>query len=102
MEIHDGKSLLIGGWQRFQLGALLVLADSSFASISVGGELSRIRRTALLPSGSTLPDARGERDSLRAELGFADRFVVATLTTGHPSHLTPYVASALGRIAGEG
>ena len=102
LDIRDVKSLLMGGWQRFQLGALLLLADSSFASIEAwAATLSRIRRTTLLPSGSTLPDARAERDPVRAELGVADRFVVATLTTGHPSHLTSYVASSLRLIAGE-
>ncbi len=103
VQIHDGKSLLMGAWQRFQLGALLVLADRSFASIEPwAAKLSRVRRTAHLPSGSTLPDARAERDDVRAELGVSDRLVVATLTSGHPSHLTSYVASSLRRIAADG
>jgi glycosyltransferase involved in cell wall biosynthesis len=100
VRIQDGKSLLMGAWQRFQLGVLLLLADRSFASIEEwAAKLSRIRRTAHLPSGSTLPDARAERDDVRAELGVSDRLVVATLSTGHPSHLTPYVASSLRRVA---
>jgi hypothetical protein len=101
--IHDGKSLLMGAWQRFQLGALLVLADRSFASIeSWAAKFSRVRRTAHLPSGSTLPDARAQRYGVRAELGVSDRLVIATLSSGHPSHLTSYVASSLQHVAAGG
>ena len=100
VQIHDPKSLLMGAWQRLQLGVLLVLSDRSFASIEAwAAMLSRVRRTAHLPSGSTLPDARAHRDDVRAELGVTDRLVVATLSSGHPSHLTTYVALALQRVA---
>jgi glycosyltransferase involved in cell wall biosynthesis len=101
--ICDWKSLLMGAWQRIQLWTLLVLADYAFASIETwAAKLSRIRRTSHLPSGSTLPDGRAARDEIRAELGISDHLVVATLSTGHPSHLTSYVASALRRIAAAG
>jgi hypothetical protein len=103
VQIRSPKSLVMGAWQRLQLGALLMLADRSFASIeSWAAMLSRVRRTSHLPSGSAVPDARAERDSIRAELGVSDRLVVATLSTGHPSHLTSYVASSLQRIAASG
>src|SRR6185295_3262150 len=49
-----------------------------------------------------LPDARAERDDVRAELGVSGRLVVATLSSGHPSHLTSYVASSLQRVAAGG
>jgi glycosyltransferase involved in cell wall biosynthesis len=64
--------------------------------------LSRLRPTRHLPSGSNLPDARGERSAIRSELGFEDALVVATLSTGHPSHLTAYVEVSLARLADEG
>jgi glycosyltransferase involved in cell wall biosynthesis len=89
-------------WQRTQLTTLLLLADQRFASIELWAtKFSRIRPTAHLPSGSNLPDARGERESVRRELGLEGSFVVATLSTGHPSHLTSYVEKALARLAAE-
>jgi hypothetical protein len=101
--MRDPKSVLMGAWQRLQLGALLVLADRSFASIeSWAAMLSRVRRTSHLPSGSALPDARAERQRIRAELGVSDRFVVATLSTGHPSHLTSYVGASLRQVGAVG
>jgi glycosyltransferase involved in cell wall biosynthesis len=101
--IHDWKSLLMGAWQRAQLGALLLLSDRPFASIEPWADaFSRVRRTRHLPSGSVLPDARHERVALRSELGLADRFVAASLSTGNPSHLGSYVAASLRRIADAG
>jgi glycosyltransferase involved in cell wall biosynthesis len=100
VDIRDWKSLLMSTWQRFQLLTLLVVADHAFASIETwAAKLSRVRRTTHLPSGSALPDRRATRAYTRAELGVSDRFVIATLSTGHPSHLTSYVTSSLRRIA---
>ena len=99
--ICNWKSLLMGSWQRLQLGALLLLAERSFASIEPwAAKFSRLRPTGHLPSGSTLPDARAERHRIRAELGVSDRLVVASLSTGHPSHLASYVAASLQRVEG--
>jgi glycosyltransferase involved in cell wall biosynthesis len=101
--IHDLKSLLMGAWQRFQLLVLFLLADRRFASIERWAtRFSRLRPTQHLPSGSNLPDARSEREVVRAELDLGDRLAVATLSTGHPSHLLPYVESSLARLAAGG
>jgi hypothetical protein len=101
--VHDTKSLLMGAWQRFQLATLLLLADRRFASIERWAALlSGLRPTQHLPSGSNLPDARGERAAVRSELGLGDALALATLSTGHSSHLTAYVEASLGRLAHEG
>ena len=101
--IHDARTLVMGVWQRFQLASLLLLVDRRFASIERwAAKLSRFRPTRHLPSGSNLPDARGERQAVRSELGLGDAVAVATLSTGHPSHLTAYVEASLARLAAEG
>ena len=64
--------------------------------------MSRVRATGHLPSGSSLPDARAERAVARSELGVEHSLVVATLSSGHPSHLTAYVEAALARLASDG
>jgi glycosyltransferase involved in cell wall biosynthesis len=100
--VTDAKTLLMGGWQRFQLATLLVLVDRSFASIERWtANLSRVRRTTHLPSGSNLPDARSRRHAIRSELGIGARLVLASLSTGHPSHLRSYVAAALQRVTAD-
>ena len=101
--IHDSRSLVMGVWQRAQLGSLLLLADRRFASIQAWATtLSRVRATAHLPSGSNVPDARARRAETRATHDLAEMFVIATLSTGHPSHLTSYVEAALRRLAANG
>jgi glycosyltransferase involved in cell wall biosynthesis len=98
--INDIKSLAMGSWQRAQLWGLMLLADYRFASIERwAGRLSRIRPTRHLPSGSNVPEARDERERVRDQLGAKDAFVVATLSTGHPSHLRAYVEAALEGLA---
>jgi glycosyltransferase involved in cell wall biosynthesis len=97
--ITSPKSLLMGVWQRAQLLVLLLLADHRFASIERwASRFNRIRPTSHLPSGSNLPDARPERDRTRDDLDVRDALVVATLSTGHPSHLRAYVEAALERL----
>lgn len=101
--IRDSKSLVLGSWQRAQLGALLLLADRRFASIEPwAASLSRLRPTAHLPSGSNVPDARTQRADTRAKHDLDHFFVVATLSTGHPAHLTTYVEAALTRVVEKG
>jgi glycosyltransferase involved in cell wall biosynthesis len=101
--VRDLRSLMIGAWQRAQLGSLLLLADRRFASIEAWArKFSHIRPTLHLPSGSNLPDAREDRASVRRELALEDALVVATLSSGHPSHLTGYVEAALARLDREG
>jgi glycosyltransferase involved in cell wall biosynthesis len=98
--IKDGRSLLMGAWQRAQLLALILLADVRFASIELWArQFNRIRPTHHLPSGSNLPDARAERQATRSGLDIADELVVATFSTGHQSYLTAYVEAALARLA---
>jgi glycosyltransferase involved in cell wall biosynthesis len=98
--IRDSRSLLMGAWQRFQLVALLLLVDRRFASIERWVErFDRIRPTLLLPSGSNLPDARSSRERMREELQANGDFVVATLSTGNPSHLVRHVEATLEQLA---
>ncbi len=97
--VRNARTLVMGGWQRAQLLGLMWLVDVRFASIEPWARrLSRVRTTHHLPSGSNVPDARRERERTRAELPAGDAFVVATLSTGHPSHLTGYVEEALRRL----
>ena len=96
LPITDARSLVMGAWQRAQLGALLALADRRFASIeSWAARLSRLLPTGHLPSGSNLPDARAQRSPVRDELGMDGLFAVGTLSTGHPSHLISHVEEVL-------
>jgi hypothetical protein len=102
VDIRDARSLLMGGWQRAQLLVLLLLTDHRFASIEIWArKFSRIRPVVHLASGSTLPSDGTPRAAIRSELGLDDSIVVATLSTGHPSHLTSYVESSLARLSQE-
>ncbi len=101
--ITDIRSLVMGGWQRAQLAALLTLSDRRFASIETwAARLSRFRPTGHLPSGSNVPDARSERAATKAELRSEGLFTVATLSTGHPSHLVSYVERVLSGLSAKG
>jgi glycosyltransferase involved in cell wall biosynthesis len=100
--IADWRSLLMGGWQRAQLAALARLSDHLFASIEAWTHLFGRRPAAHLPSGSNLPDARERRQAMREELGLDGSLAVATLSSGHPSHLTDYVGEALRRLVTDG
>jgi glycosyltransferase involved in cell wall biosynthesis len=101
----DWRSTLMGAWQRAQLAAVTLLAQRVF--ISVEGWRPRLpvgRRAGAvhLPVGSTLPDARARRLQLRAEVGAGPgTFVIATLSTGHASHLVDLVDLATRAIAAE-
>ena len=101
--VRSFESLAMGVWQRAQLAALVMLADRRFASIEPWARrLSRLRQTGHLPSGSNLPDARAARTATRAELGVGETLVVASLSTGHPSHLTSYVEASLADLSRRG
>ena len=101
--INSLKSLVMGCWQRAQLVALVLMADRLFASIEPWAlRLSKLRPTGHLPSGSNLPDARTARAATRAELNMGTALVIASLSTGHPSHLTTYVEASLRRLADDG
>jgi hypothetical protein len=101
--VEGPRSLVMGAWQRLQLGALLLLADRRYASIEAWvTTLGRIRPVAHLPSGSNVPDRRSLRQAIREELELDGAFAVATLSTGHPSHLTGHVESALSGLDAAG
>ena len=99
--ILDARSLLMGSWQRIQLLFLLLLADKRFASIETWAVSysAGSGATTHLPSGSNVPDARARRAEARADLGIENAVAVATLSTGHPSHLAAFVEEALERMA---
>jgi len=98
------RKTLMGLWQRLQLRALRFAADRIFVTTEAWtAELASMhprRRVSHLPVGSTLPDMRSARAEARASLAVdPDELVVATLSSGHESHLLEYVAAAVDRIA---
>ena len=102
--IAGWRSALMGLWQRSQLVALRGVSDVVLASIEPWAELMRRQRprrpTFHVPVGSNLPDRRNARREARAGLGASDdTLVLASLTTGHPSHLLGHVVSAANAVA---
>lgn len=98
---------LMGLWQRAQLAMLRTCSDVVFASIEAWTQTlerrSPSRPTTHLPVGSNLPDRRCEREEARRLLGAADgELVVATLSSGHPSHDLALVDAALRALAEKG
>jgi len=98
---------LMGLWQRFQLALLRMSSDVVFASIEAWTQRldrkSPSRPTAHLPVGSNLPDRRCQREEARRLLGAGDAdLVVATLSSGHPSHDLALIAAALRALAERG
>jgi glycosyltransferase involved in cell wall biosynthesis len=99
--------MLMGLWQRTQLALLRAASDVVFASIEVWTEhLHRLwpaRPTAHLPVGSNLPDRRDRRVASRHLLQAGeDELVLATLSSGHPSHELDLVQAALAALAERG
>jgi glycosyltransferase involved in cell wall biosynthesis len=99
--------VLMGLWQRTQLALLRAASDVVFASIEVWTE--RLRRTwpgrptAHLPVGSNLPDRRDRRTASRRLLETEKgELVLATLSSGHPSHDLELVQAALAALAERG
>jgi glycosyltransferase involved in cell wall biosynthesis len=104
MPMIGWRHTLMGLWQRLQLRALRLSADLVLVTTEAWSEqlmaMRPRRRVRHLPVGSTLPDMRSGRAAARASLGVADgRLVVATLSSGHESHLVPYVETAVASIA---
>jgi hypothetical protein len=103
--IADWRSLLMGGWQRFQLRRLLALADSvGLSTESFRTYLPRRHRrhAAHLPIGSSLPDARDQRSAARARLGAGDsQLVVAVYGSAHPSRLAGHCTGAIQRLVAD-
>ncbi len=99
--ITDWQTALMGGWQRLQMHVVSTLAHDRFASTDrMARNLSRRRPTAHLPVGSNLPHPLRVREELRAALGIApSTLVVASFSTGHPSHLVGYVGAAVRAVS---
>jgi len=98
---------LMGLWQRFQLALLRASSDVVFASIEAWTDRlirqAPSRPTAHLPVGSNLPDRRCQRQEARRLLGAGEgELVVATLSSGHPSHDLDLVHAALRALAERG
>jgi glycosyltransferase involved in cell wall biosynthesis len=104
--IKDWRSLLMGGWQRFQLRGLLALADGiGLSTESFRSHLPRRHRAraAHLPVGSPLSDARGLRSELRTRIGAGkDQLVIAVYGSAHPSRLPGHCTAAVERLVDEG
>lgn len=101
--VRDIRTLAMGGWQRGQLRALLALAHGAVVAAGwLAPVLSRgwpYRPVGHLPASSNLPDERRSRCTERALNGYEGRFVIATFTTGHESHLHSHVAYAASAVA---
>lgn len=101
--VRDFRSLLMSTWQRAQMRILLALSHSALAMTGhLTDELSRgwpHRRVKHVPVGSNLPDERAARGAARGAAGYEGRLVVASLSTGHESHLGGYVARAAAAVA---
>jgi glycosyltransferase involved in cell wall biosynthesis len=98
---------LMGLWQRLQLALLRASSDVVFVSIEVWTDRldhqPPSRPTTHLPVGSNLPDRRCSRGEARRLLGAGDaELVVATLSSGHPSHDLDLVEAALRALAERG
>lgn len=96
----DVRSSLHAAYLRTQLAAMRVGADVVLASTDAWArELGRWwprRPTTHVPSGSVLPDRRSARDEIRRQLGVPEStIVVATLSSGHPSHEPGLAARAV-------
>lgn len=105
--IRGWRWTLMGLWQRAQLAMLRMSSDVVFASIEAWTERldrqSPSRPTTHLPVGSNLPDRRCQREEARRLLGAADgELVIATLSSGHPSHDLRLVEAALRALTERG
>jgi glycosyltransferase involved in cell wall biosynthesis len=101
------RGTAMGAWQRGQLRAVVACADVALVSIEPWAAriaAFRPRRPVRhLPVGSNLPDMRHMRAVSRARLGLGvDDIAVATLSTGHPSHLVEPVREACNALADSG
>jgi glycosyltransferase involved in cell wall biosynthesis len=99
--------VLMGLWQRLQLGALRLAADVVFASIEPWtAELEGVApRSPVhhLPVGSNLPDARARRAEERKRLGAGEAtIVVSCLGRRHPSWMGEYAVDAVNAVARAG
>lgn len=107
MPLRGVRSSLMGMWQRAQLRAVVANADVVFVSIEQWARriaAFRPRRPVLhLPVGSNLPDMREAREVARVRLEIdAGTVAVATLSTGHPSHLIAPVRDSVNALAAAG
>jgi len=98
------RTLVMAVWQRAQLFALRAEADVLLVTVEAWArELEGwrpSRPTRQLPSGSALPDRRAGREAARIRIGAAsDAIVVATFSSGHPSHRDDLVTGAVAQLA---
>jgi glycosyltransferase involved in cell wall biosynthesis len=94
------KEMLMGGWQRLQLEALVARSDVCFRTEVEPTELRRLTNAPLLPVGSNLPDRRAARQDRRTVLELAqDRVVLATFGQRHPGRLIEHVRIACRDVA---
>ena len=105
--MNSWRWVLMGLWQRLQLGALRLTADVVFTSIEpwarrFEAQLPK-RPVHHLPVGSNFPDFRSQRHDERGRMGVDEEtLVVATLGRDHPAWLGDYVVAAANAIAGAG
>ncbi len=103
VDMHDARSIVMGGWQRLQFLALLRTATTAFASTDRWAHAIRRQTRApvtQLPIGSNLPDARGARGDARKRLELDETaLAVAVFGTNHPTRLTGHIESAVKAIA---
>jgi glycosyltransferase involved in cell wall biosynthesis len=98
IDIRDGKSALIGGWQRAQLHALLRLTDRVAASSE--DYASRLGRgTVCIPPASTIEPVAASPETARAELGMSGRLVVTLFGRSNPSRALGYAEAAIEALS---
>lgn len=98
--INSLRSAAMGSWQRLQLWTLASAADSCFGAIEAWqarlAPRAGARQMTHLPVGANFPDMREARGEVRQQYGWsADVIVLASMTTGHPSHLSDHVREAI-------
>jgi glycosyltransferase involved in cell wall biosynthesis len=103
VRVQSAKTLVMGGWQRLQLRAVLSVADVVIVTTSAWiPRLPAHCHPVTVPVGSNLPDRRERRQARRRALGADDgALVLATFGTGHPSRLMDHVVAAANVVAAE-
>jgi glycosyltransferase involved in cell wall biosynthesis len=98
IDIRDGKSALIGAWQRAQLRTLMRLVDRVAAStednaVKLGGE------TVHIPPASTIEPVATTSAAARAGLGLDGRLVVTLFGRSNPSRALGYAETAVDALS---
>jgi glycosyltransferase involved in cell wall biosynthesis len=105
--VTSWRTLVMGGWQRFQLAVLRYSADVVLSSVEEWQE--RFARTwpsrpaHHLPVASNFPDRRAERADERRRLGATEKtIVIGALGRDHPSWMPAHVTAAANSVAAHG